>query len=418
MESIEWTVELRFIVAFALGLLVGLERESSKNKPKKVMLGGVRTYPIISMFGFGCAWLFKIGVQAVLPLGLLSITVLAAVSYFTKVQNEQYGLTSEISALLTFVVGALAMLVDIWAAMALGVINTMLLSEKTTMEDFVEKLDRVEFLAVLKFLLVTVIVMPVLPDKGYTKFNLNPTKIWQIVIIVSTLGFVGYYLSKKFGDRLGFWLSGLVGGIVSSTAVTFAYGRLAQKKNSIAHHALQGSIVASSMMYIRLLVLIALINPKFVYSSWWWFLSLTVAGLGISLIRFGPIPKPGKEKEKEPEPLQNPFEIKPSVLFALLFVALTVITTLVKEYFGDSGLLTLSGVVGITDITPFILSLVNTAQNSISLITSAIIISMMSNTIVKGAYFAFLVPTQRRDTIIRFGILAAVHIPFIIISLL
>ena len=416
MESIEWTVELRFIVALALGLLVGLERESSKSKPKKVVLGGIRTYPIISMFGFGCAWLHKLGVQAMLPIGLISIAALTAISYYSKVQTERYGITSEVSAFLTFIVGALALLVDVWAAMALGVINTILLSEKTTMEEYVEKLDRVEFLAVLKFLIVTVIVLPALPNKEYTKFNLNPTKIWQIVIIVSTIGFVGYYLSKKFGDKVGFWLSGFVGGLVSSTAVTIAYGRMAQKKNSIAHNALQGSIVACSMMYIRILVLVFVINPKYVYSTWWWFVFLTAVGLGVSLIRFGPLPK-STGKDKDPEPLQNPFEIKPSVLFALLFVALTIITGLVKEYFGQSGLFTLSTLVGVTDITPFILSLVNTAQNSIGVITSAIIISMMSNTIVKGVYFGYLVPSQRKFTLIRFGILAAAHTPLIIFSL-
>ena len=416
MESIEWTVELRFIVALVLGLLVGLERESSKSKSKKIILGGVRTYPIISMFGFGCAWLNKIGVVGILPIGLIGISILAVLSYFSKIQNERYGITSEISALLTFIVGALALLVDIWASMALGIINTILLSEKTSMEEYVEKLDRVEFLAVLKFLLVTVIVLPILPNKDYTQFNLNPVKIWQIVILVSTIGFVGYYLSKKFGDKIGFWLSGFVGGIVSSTAVTVAYGRLAQKKNTIAHNALQGAIVACSMMFIKIFVLVFVINPKYVQPIWWWFLFLSLVGFGVSLIRFDSSPSNPNE-EKESGQLQNPFEIKPSVLFALLFVVLTIITGFVKSSFGQSGVLTLSALVGVTDITPFILSLVSSLKISTGSVTSAIFIAMMSNTIVKGVYFGYLVPTQRKNTAIRFGILAAAHIPFIIISL-
>lgn len=417
MESIVWTVELRFIVALALGFLVGLERESSKVKPKKIVLGGIRTYPIISMYGFGCAWLHTLGVQVILPIGLISISILTAVSYYTKIQSERYGVTSEISALLTFIVGALAMLVDVWAAMALGIINTMLLSEKAMMEDYVEKLDRVEFLAVLKFLLVTVIVLPVLPNKDYTQFNLNPTKIWQIVILVSTIGFVGYYLSKKFGDKVGFWLSGFIGGIVSSTAVTIAYARMAQKKNSVARNALQGSIVACSMMYMRILVLVFIINPQYVYSIWWWFVLLTLSGFGISYIRFERTQK-NSGKDKEPESLQNPFEIRPSVLFALLYIVLTIVTGLVKDSFGQSGLLTLSAMVGVTDITPFILSLVDSSVKNIGTITSAIVISMMSNTIVKGIYFGYLVPSQRKETMIRFGILAAIHIPFIIATLM
>jgi len=416
MESIQWTVELRFIVALALGFLVGLERESSKVKPQKIVLGGIRTYPIISMFGFGCAWLHKLGVQVMLPIGLISISILTAISYYSKVQTGRYGITSEISAFLTFIVGALALLVDVWAAMALGIINTMLLSEKTMMEEYVEKLDRVEFLAVLKFLLVTVIVLPALPNQEYTKFNLNPNKVWQIVILVSTIGFIGYYLSKKFGNKVGFWLSGFVGGFVSSTAVTIAYGRMAQKKNSIAHHALQGSIVACSVMYLRILVLVFIINPVFIYSIWWWFILLAMVGFGVSLIRFSKLPK-GAGKEKDSEPLQNPFEIKPSIIFAVLFITLTVITGLVKEYFGESSLFTLSALVGITDITPFILSLINTTQNNIGTIASAIFISMMSNTLVKAIYFGYLVPSQRKDTTIRYSIMTIAHIPFIVIAL-
>lgn len=417
MESIVWTVELRFIVALALGFLVGLERESSKVKPKKIVLGGIRTYPIISMYGFGCAWLHTLGVQVILPIGLISISILTAVSYYTKIQSERYGITSEISALLIFVVGALAMLVDVWAAMALGIINTMLLSEKAMMEDYVEKLDRVEFLAVLKFLLVTVIVLPVLPNKDYTQFNLNPTKIWQIVILVSTIGFVGYYLSKKFGDKVGFWLSGFVGGIVSSTAVTIAYARMAQKKNSVGRHALQGSIVACSMMYMRILVLVFIINPQYVYSIWWWFVILTLCGFIVSYVQFG-TPTKNSGKDKEPESLQNPFEIRPSVIFALLFIALTIITGLVNNAFGQSGLIVLSALAGVTDITPFILSLIDASIKNVGVITASIIISMMSNTIVKGIYFSYLVPVLRKETIIRFGILAAVHIPFIIAALM
>jgi uncharacterized membrane protein (DUF4010 family) len=169
-------------------------------------------------------------------------------------------------------------------------------------------------------------------------------------------------------------------------------------------------------MYIRILILVLIISPGYISSTWWWFVLLAIAGFGVSLIRFGRLPK-GAGKEKDPEPLQNPFEIKPSIIFAVLFIALTVITGLVKEYFGESGLFTLSALVGITDITPFILSLINTAQNTTGIVTSAIIISMMSNTLVKAAYFGYLVPSQRKDTIIRFGILAILHIPFILIAL-
>jgi uncharacterized membrane protein (DUF4010 family) len=412
MNSIEWTFQLRFIVALALGLLIGLERESNKSKHKVLILGGIRTFPIISMLGFGCAWLFQLGVTAMLPLGLLSICALASISYFSKIQTDHWGVTSEVSALLTFVIGALALLVDIWAAMALGIINTMLLSEKAELENVVEKLDRSEFTAVLKFLLVTLIILPVLPNKDFTQFELNPSKIWQIVILVSSIGFVGYILSKFLGHKVGLWLSGLVGGLVSSTAVSIAYGRVAQNSPQQAPSALQATVVASSIMYLRILVLVFIINPVVVYSLWWKLVLLSIIGVGLSLIRTN-LAKTVKSSEKDFQQLQNPFELRPAMVFAILFVALSIITKLAKQYIGSQGLLSLSAIVGLSDIDPFILSLIQGAKVDIPLISSAIIIASMSNTIMKGIYFGYFVPSLRLKTAEQFGILAFAHIPLL-----
>jgi len=414
MEAIEWTVQLRLAVAIALGFLVGLERESSKSMHK--IFGGIRTYPIISMFGFGCAWLYSIGEEIVLPVGLLAICALVAISYLVKVKAEKVGMTSEVSALLTFIIGALAYLVDIWAAMALGIINTMLLSEKARMEDFVEKLDRVEFLAVLKFLLITIIILPVLPNKSYTQFGLNPSKIWQVVILVSTIGFVGYILTKRLGNKVGFWVSGFVGGIVSSTAVSIAYGRLAQKDKSISANALQGAVVASSVMYLRVLVLIFIISPFVAGYIYWQLILIGIVGFIASLIK---VRSKGKAAptEEETEKLQNPFEIRPALLFAVLFVALSVITKLITQNYGSSGIITLAAVVGIVDVDPFILSLISDGNVSIGIISAAMIIAMMSNTIMKGVYFGYFVPFYRKDVLLKFGILTLSHIPLIIYNL-
>lgn len=412
MNSIEWTFQLRFIVALALGFLIGLERESNKSKHKVLIFGGIRTFPIISMLGFGCAWLFQLGVTSMLPLGLLSICALASISYFSKIQTDRWGVTSEVSALLTFVIGALALLVDIWAAMTLGIINTMLLSKKAGLESFVERLDRSEFTAVLKFLIVTLIILPVLPNQNFTQFELNPSKIWQIVILVSSIGFVGYFLSKFFGQKLGVWLSGLVGGIVSSTAVCIAYGRVAQKSPQQGASALQTTIVASSVMYLRILTLIFIINPMIGYSLWWKLLALSAVGFGISFIKTN-LTKEIKSSDKDLEKLQNPFELKPAMIFAVMFVALSIITKLVRTHIGNQGLLSLSAIVGISDIDPFILSLIHGPQVDSALISSAIIIAMMSNTIMKGIYFSYLVPSLRMKTIERFGILTLAHIPLL-----
>lgn len=412
MNAIEWTIQLRFALALALGLLVGLERESTKEH-QKLVFGGVRTHPIISLFGFACAWLYQIGISFMLPAGLLALGGLTVVAYSAKIRGEHFGSTSEISALLTFATGALALLVDVWVAMALGVVNAILLSEKSRMESFVEHLDRAEFLATLKFLLVTVIILPVLPDIDYTPFKINPTTIWKLVIIVSSIGFVGYVMVRRLGSRIGLWLSGLLGGIVSSTAVTVAMGRMAQHDQLRALSALQAAILASSVMFLRILVIIALIAPSFVMLIWWKLVLLSIVGLGLAL-SLRPVSE--ADEGNDMSSLENPFELTPSLIFAGLFVALSVLTQIVRNAAGEMGIQTLAVVVGVVDIDPFILSILKANDLLPGLMVSAVILSMMSNTLAKGAYFSVLAPTLRRQTAWRYAVWAALHIPLIVLQ--
>jgi uncharacterized membrane protein (DUF4010 family) len=410
LGTFEWTIQLRFLVALALGFLVGLERESIKID-RKLVFGGVRTHPIISLFGFGCAWLYSIGATAMLPVGLLAIATLTGIAYVAKIRVDRFGTTSEVSALLTFITGALAMLVDVWIAMALGVMNTMLLSEKAMLESYVERLSKVEFLAAVKFILVTVIILPVLPNHDFTQFHINPFKIWQIVIIVTTLGFVGYLLEKKFGPKLGLWMSGIFGGIVSSTAVTLSVGRMARINPARGSIALQAALLASSVTYLRTLMLVWFINGSFLPNLWLRFVLLSLIGAMLSVRMFK---KESPIVESVIPELQNPFEIRPAIGFALLFIFLSVVTGFVKTTMGNSGLLGLASIVGVSDITPFILSIVQGSDGTMHIFTSAIILALMSNTVAKGVYFISLSPNTRKEASLKFSIYALLHIPFIL----
>jgi len=412
IPQIEWTFQLRFLVALALGFLIGLERESTKVEHNRLPVGGIRTLPLISMYGFGCAWLYQIGAVVMFPVGLASIIALTTVGYFAKTKEGRFGATSEVSVLITFLIGAMSLLVDVWIAMAIGVIAAVLLSEKAKLETYVESLDRVGFLATLRFLLVTVIILPVLPNQEYTQFKLNPTRIWEIVIMVSTIGFVGYLLSKKFGHSMGLWLSGLLGGIVSSTAVSISAGRIARKSPERSSSALQASTLGSSVMYIRILILLWAVNPTIVNYLWWKLLILAAVGIVLSLRLPGG--NRGSNGSEVPD-LHNPFEIMPAVWFAALFVILSVITSIVKQSAGDTGVFALSAVVGVTDIDPFILSLAQRSTDGLRIAASAIIIAMLSNTIAKGVYFSVLAPAVRKGTVARYGIWALAHIPLVLI---
>ena len=403
---------LRFGLALALGLLVGLERESARSATKRLLFGGVRTFPIISLFGFACAWLHLAGATWVLAAGLLAVLALGVVAYAGKLREGRAGATSEVTALLTYVTGALALLGDIRLAMALGVINTILLSEKAAMESLVERLDKAEFLAMLRFLLVTFIIYPVLPDQDFSAFHLNPARIWRIVILVSTLGFVGYFLVKKFGTRVGLWLSGLMGGIVSSTAVSMAAGRIAQRQPARGTAALQATLLASSVMYVRVLALLAFFNAALARALAWQLGVL--AGVGL-LLALSALRRHDDDTTPNDQPtmLQNPFEIRPALVFAALFVMLSILTIYAKANFGSAGVLSLAGFSGLVDVDPFILSLAQGGETATHLAAQAVLVALMSNTLIKGFYFAALAQGVRAGALVRYILWTLAHAPLL-----
>jgi len=406
MNLIEWNDQLRFLVAIALGFLVGLERESRSGTLTSKLTAGVRTYTLISLFGFGCAWLFRLNIQFIIPVGILVIGAMSLAGYLAKQKTGAIGWTSEMAAILTFVVGVLSLVADIWIPMAIGIFTTLLLSEKAKLEQYIEKLDKAEFLAVIKFLIVTIIILPALPDKDFTKYNLNPYRIWQLVILISSIGFVGYFLMKKFGDKVGIWLSGILGGIVSSTAVSIAMGNFAKNNNVTADRALQATILASSVMYLRILVIIFLVNPVIGGLIWWKLIILFAAGI---LFAFLVKDTSQNSTATSISTIQNPFEVKPALIFASLFVLLSIITIWVKQYLGETGVLGLSVIVGVTDIDPFILSLITKQTMIDRIVISSILISMMSNTIVKGIYFGALARQMRKIVLLYFSLWTVLH---------
>ncbi len=400
--------ELRFILALALGFLIGLERERSGAAKQGRVFAGVRTFTLVSLFGFACAWLHNLGITFAVPVGLIAITVHAALEYHAKQRENRIGWTTEAAVLVTFAIGALALLAPPWVPLALGIIGTLLLSEKARFEGLVEALDNAEFLAVLKFLIVTALILPVVPDREFSAYHINPHKLWWIVVMVSSVGFAGYFMIKKLGARFGWWLSGLAGGIVSSTAVSVAAGRAAQQQPAQAHHALQAALLASSVMYLRIFALVAFLNGAFVPALAWKLAALCATGL---LLAWFVRPAEGPAVRGPVGSLQNPFEILPALGFALLFVVLGIATQLVQAHFGGSALLALAGVVGVVDIDPFILSLVQGNPTPAPLLIAAILVAMMVNTLAKGIYFASLARTIRRPALLRFTLWAVLHLP-------
>jgi len=403
MDALAWPLELRFALSLGLGLLLGLERERTVVALRKSG-AGVRTHALVSLLGFACGWGGTIYPYLYLA-GFLALTGLVVAGYLAKARDGGQGWTSEVAVLLNFTTALLCVHAPVWLPMALGIVATFLLSEKALLEGYAGNLDEKEFLGILKFLLLGLIVLPALPDVGYTRFDINPARIWKIVVLVSSVGFGGYFLTKRFGGKVGMWLSGILGGVVSSTAVAVAAGRMARQDPSRGGSALQASLLASSVMYLRILALVWVLSPAFGLLLSWRLVGLSCFGLGLAFsVRSVPGAAPSVQST-------NPFEVKPALFFGFFFVILTVVTRAVKESFGQAGLVVLSLVVGTVDIDPFILSLHRGNAPVEAILGTACLFSMMSNTVAKGLYFGTLSGGMRKPSLIRYGIWAALHVP-------
>lgn len=410
--SFEWTLVPRFVVALAMGLLTGLERETGRRGGQKFFFGGIRTFPLISLYGFACAWLFERGATLVLPVGLLSVTALAGIAYYEKIKTGRLGATSEMAALATFVMGALALLADVRIPIGMGVISTLLLSEKSVLESYVERLDHAELLATLKFLLVTVVIYPVLPDHDYTVYRVNPAHVWQIVVLVSAVGFAGYFLTRKLGPRVGLPLSGFMGGVVSSTAVSIAAGRTVRQYPAQAGAALQAALLAGSVMYARLLVLVAVLGGGAVLHLGWRLMLLALIGVVLAATVRIRGDQSGTGAPTAPV-LRNPVEIRVALLFALLFVGLKIATGAAAAHYGHAGVLAMGALAGLADVDPFVLSLVQDSLGA-RMVLQGVLMAVMVNTVAKGCYFAVLSGHQRAGVFVRYAVWAGLHIPLIL----
>ncbi len=408
MDAFVWNEQIRLLLAFALSSLVGLERERSRANGNP-HAAGVRTHILTCLFGFGLAELHRRGLPLALPLGLAAVGLVQAASFWRRSAGGQYGWTSELSILVSFLIGALCVVVEVWIPTAIAILSVLVLTEKSEIERHVERLDRSEFLAGIKFLVVTCIVLPMLPDQGYSSWDINPARTWKIVVMVSSVGFVGYFLTRKLGGRMGLWVSGIVGGVVSSTAVAVATGRIAARSSEKAGAALQSALLASSVMYLRILALIWIVSPVYGQELSWRLPILSALGIALAIS----VPNRSHQSDRI-EDLQNPFEILPALLFAGFFTLFSVATSVVQTFLGSSGLVLLALIVGSVDIDPFILSVVRESDIQKILIT-AILMAMMSNTIAKGLYFGTQAAPVRRQAFVRYGLWALLHVPLALV---
>ena len=388
MELYRWfpPEAVKILLVLFLSFLIGLEREEHKTAGKYYAFGGVRTFPLIGLIGYSIALLS--GTQLVpVTLGFVVIGGFLLLSYWYKLTTtEAAGVTSEMSGLATYLVGALVHYEHFWIATTLCVASLLFLELKTGLEKLAIRAAPGEILTLAKFLLLSAVILPILPNVELGRFHLNPFKTWLVVVAVSTISYGSYILQKLTKERGGVVLAAFLGGAYSSTLTTVVMSRRAAHEEH-PHLFAGGMLIASGVMYIRLVALLALFNRHLMALLALPFLIL--AGLAIAVgWTWSRRPDESADTVKREFEPNNPLELIAAFLFALLFLGMLVATQLAVTYLGRSGVNILAAVMGVTDVDPFIMGMTQAAGSltPMKVAGAAVLIAAASNNLMKGIY--------------------------------
>ncbi len=406
---------VKIVLVLFLSFLTGLEREEHRAGSERFSFGGVRTYPLIGLIAYSISLLAD-GQILPVTLGFAVVAAFLMLSYRHKLETSGLaGVTSEMSALTTYIVAALVYREQFWIATTLTVASMLLLELKGALEGLTKRIAPVEILTFTKFLLLSVVILPVLPNRSFGPFEINPAKTWLVVVAVSAVSYGSYVIQKLTTGKGGVMLAAVLGGAYSSTVTTVALAKRACRENR--PHLFSGAtLAASGVMYLRLAGLVTLFNRSLIMSLGLPFLLLASLGIGAGWMwSIVPDQKKG-EVAREYEP-KNPLELGAALFFAVLFLAMLVITHLAVTYLGKAGVYSLAALMGVTDVDPFIMGMTQAAGKTtlLNVSAAAILIAAASNNVAKGCYaFAWSDrPTGVRSLCLLAGLAAAGLVPLL-----
>lgn len=377
----------RFAAALLVGVLVGIEREHARLREEVKSFAGMRTFPLIALLGCAAALISDRTAGWTFGLFFLLVGALIAIAYAIDAAHGRVGLTSEMAAVVVFVCGALAYWGFTALSAALGVVTFGFLTLKPELHGVAERISREDLYATLKFAIISLIILPVLPNQDYgpPPFDaLNPYRTWVMVVFISGISFLGYMLIKIVGSHKGIGLTGLLGGLVSSTAVTLSFSQRSAEQQGLARPFTLAILLAWTVMFGRVLVEVAVVNRALLGVLWLPMVAAMAAGLLFCAIYF----LAQRTTTESDVRLSNPFELGPAIKFGLLYAVILLVAKVAQFYFHDTGVYLASLVAGVTDVDAITLSMAQLAgrQDGIALPTAAraVVLAVISNTIVKG----------------------------------
>ncbi|MEQ1503221.1 MAG: DUF4010 domain-containing protein [Myxococcota bacterium] len=394
LPSIDPTLIRSFATAVFIGALVGVDRE--RRSTDQVVFGGLRTFVLIALAGACAAWLgATLGAPAALVgIGLVGLTALLAVAYVAA-GAAGVGLTSEVAAIVVYLLGAACVAGQSSIAVVLGVTVSGLLAFKQPLHAWVRKLDQDDVGAALKLLFATFIVLPLLPDTPIDPWGaIVPYRVWWLVVLISGLSMLGYVAVRVVGERRGMLLTGLFGGLVSSTAVTMAAARRSVEPGASSAALAMSVLAAWAVMFVRVIVEVAVVNPAVVGAIAWPMGAMAViAAIAAAWCGFrAPDGETGLA-------LRNPFSLWEASKFAALYTAVRLAVELGRQYLDDDVLYGLAALAGTTDVDAITLSMADLAGKDLAVgaALGAIVIAAAVNTAVKfGMVVGFGAPSLAR----------------------
>ncbi len=422
--NLELTVIWNLLSALGIGLLIGIERGwSGRLEDEGDRVAGIRTFSLVGLFGGVWTEVSRFVNEWILAVAFLSLAALVIASYIIKAKVEEekdLGITTEVALLLTFTLSS-------WAAFgyhvyALGatVIVISLLSLKPTLHRWLHKIEVKEIYAGIKLLIITVILLPLLPNKGYGPWEaINPHWIWWMVVLISGLSFIGYILIKYLGEDKGTMLTAITGGLASSTAVTLSLAQFARQQKKIASGIfIAGVLVASSIMFVRVGIEVAVVNYSLLFPLWIPLTTMLILTLGSGFWLWQKHLQ--LEDDQPPIELKNPLQFLTALQFGLLLGVILLLATAMEKWYGDQGIYLLALFSGLMDVDAITLSLSRMAEEGTdpSVATLGIVIAVITNTIVKAGLFMFWAGYNKSKQLIWFitiisAIGAASLLPFI-----
>ncbi|MBD0724498.1 hypothetical protein B6A10_04830 [Flavobacterium sp. L1I52] len=401
---------IKFILVALFSLLIGLEqRRQFINSSLGSRFGTDRTFTLIGILGF---ILYKLDPANLIPFlgGGLILGLFLSVFYFTKsFLQKEFSITSIVVALITFCLAPLIYTQADWLVILIVVSVLILVEIKETLFNFSKKIDDNEFITLSKFLAIAGVILPLLPNTPISEtISISPYKFWLAIVAVSGISYFSYLLQKFVFPQSGIILTGILGGLYSSTATTFILAK--KSKESDENYKITAAIIlATTMMFIRIFILAYLFNKSIAIqlAPGLSLLAVLSAAIGLYFIWLDQKQSKTTKQQSEIKAMSNPLEFRTSLFFGVLFIVFALLTSFVNSQYGTSGIQILSFVVGVTDIDPFIINIFQSKWNiSEGILATAVLNAVTSNNVLKMIYGISLSKKNiRKPILIGFSIL-------------